>query len=394
MFLLLACAEPVALDSTPTAFDLELAQLDAQLDAPPSDDWGRVALVASTQMTRARLTGDLDDYAQAEALLDRAFELAPDGSGPHLLAARLDYSLHRLDRVEAHLVAAESRLLLDDAERAAILTLRGDVAFQTGDYDRARALHATSQALHPSIGATVSQAHAAWRVLDFERAEELFDAAEAQYHGPSDEPRAWFDLQRGLLDLDRGRYDDALVHYLDAAHDLDGYWLVDEHIAEILVLQGRQDEARAIYIDVVERTDKPEFMGALAELSDGREAERWAERAGERYDRMLVRFPESAAGHALEHELAHGDPSEALVLARNNAALRPNGEALTRLAEAQLAVGHPGEAMVTVDEILASSWRSADTLVVAAAVARANGRLEQASELHEQALAIDPHALD
>ena len=409
MILLIACAtapetaEPLVLASEHLDYDRELAIHDLALEAAleraeARPGWLLTAQAAEHAVVRARLTGDYEDYARADALLSRAEALAPEGSGPHMARARLDFTLHRLDRVEASVASAESALLLDDLDHASFAALRGDVAWQRGDSATALSLWSESEELHPTLGVTVGQAHHAARSLDYERAEALFDEAEAGYHGTLKEPLAWFDLQRGILDLERGRYDEALAHYLDAEADFSGHWLVREHIAEILVLQGRTEEAEVIYLEVVEQTGSPEFMGALAgiELSRGGEAAaaRWIARADAAYARQLELFPEAAAGHALEHHLEFGDLSLALELAEANAELRPNAEALGLLAEAQLANGQDREALHTIERALALEQRTADLHLAAAEVFAATGQAGRAQAQLDAALSIHPRALD
>lgn len=413
MFFLLACAPaeplpaasvaPMELASTDLGYDAELATTDLRIAfaverAETQNSWLLFGLAAAETKSRARLTGDYDDYAAAEALLVRAEELAPDGSGPFMHRAGLDYTLHRLDRVEASVASAESAISIDDNQRAAFAAMRGDVAWQRGDLVRAEALFAEAQELHWTPATASSQAHIAAARLDFDKAEALFDEAEDRTHGLTGEPLAWYDLQRGLLDLERGRYDEALEHYLDAEDDLSGYWLVREHIAEILVLQGDSDQAEAIYLEVVEGGGGPEFMDALAGLmlAEGRvdDARHWIRRADEAYARQMEQFPEAAAGHALGHALEFGDAADALVLAERNAELRPNASALAQLASAQLANQHPEAALHTIESALAVGTRSTELHLVAAEVYASNGQATAAQAQLDAALAINPSALD
>jgi tetratricopeptide (TPR) repeat protein len=77
---------------------------------------------------------------------------------------------------------------------------------------------------------------------------------------------AWVELQRGVLNLKSRVYEKARAHYQVADLAYSGYWLADEHIAELLGAQGKFDEAVAAYEKVIARVPRPEFQQALGEL--------------------------------------------------------------------------------------------------------------------------------
>ncbi len=397
--------EPATPTSPPADGSLPWSQALAALDERLSlhlqrDDSVHRNLAASLLLSRARLTGDYDDYARAEAQVEAAFGFSPPNAGPFLTRASLNYSLHRLDRVEADLDRAASAVLLDDPTRAAIALARGKLRFHQGRYDEARLL--VQQAIDlrpvPQPGALATLALIHWRTGNLDDADGLYaDALEGLSRKPS-ETRAWLHLQRGLLDLDRGRWAEALAHYQDAGAVLPGWYLVDEHIAEVHALTGRVDLARPLYEDVAARTGSPEFFDALAglERAAGNEAgaQAWIDRAVAAYAAQLVQFPEAAYGHALSHYLEFGPPDRALELAEANMALRPYGGSATALIEARLGAGHPQDAAELADATLRGAWRTADLHAAAARAYRAVGRLDEAGAQDAAALALNPHALD
>jgi tetratricopeptide (TPR) repeat protein len=377
-----ACATPDAVVLAPdlAGYSRELDGLDSRIEAANAlvgSDWTASGRVASLRLERARLAGGYDDYDHALDALDHAFALAPEGSGPLTTRAQVHASLHRLGPALHDLAVARSRILLDDRTVARMDLLAGDLAWQGGDYDAGMAIVADVDTRLASFGSAASVAHQAWHTLDDPAAETAFDRAEAHLIGDAPVARAWIHLQRGLLDLDRGDPDGALGHYLRADAAVPGWWLVHEHVAEALVLTGRSAQAEGIYLDVVERTDSPEFMDALAELAlargDAAEAERWIAGAELRYEDQLARYPEAAAGHALDHWLVFGPPERAVELARANLTARPSAEARGKLAAALLQVGDVDEAVDHIDAALATPWRNGDLLATAAAVYGAAG---------------------
>jgi hypothetical protein len=362
------------------------------------DDATHQGLAAQLLLSRARLTGSYDDYARAEDHVNRAFAASAAGGGSYLTRASLNYSLHRLDRVEADLDAAAGAVLVDKPTQAAIALARGKLRLHQGRYAEARTLVQTAIDLRPvpqpTALATLGLIY--WRTGAFDDADALYaDALEGVSRKPS-EARAWLHLQRGLLDLDRGRYDDALVHYEAAGAVLSGWYLVDEHIAEVYVLTGRSKEARPIYARVAEETKSPEFYDALAALDASNEdaSQAWVALAREAYEAQLKRFPEAAYGHALGHYQEFGPPERALELAEANVKVRPYGAAATSLIEARLAAGKAQDAADLADATLRTTWKSADLHAAAADAFDAVQRADDAAAQRDLAKAINPHVFD
>ncbi|MEM7151267.1 MAG: tetratricopeptide repeat protein [Myxococcota bacterium] len=395
-------AKAAAAKAHPVTFEAQLALLDAEIAARKkvAQQNGRSGLafgnVASLYMTRARLSGDWGDYAAAEENVDQAFAVSKTGkTGPFIVRARLNYTLHRLDRVdEDFATAAKLPTNSGDAKRSHEL-FAANLAFQRGQYDDAKKAldeHAKGPATLPGR-ASLALYH--WKSGNFEDAERLYTEAMEAHDGKATEPVAWVHLQLGLMDLDRGRWDEALAHYRAGASLIRGYWLIDEHMAEILTLQGKTDEAKALYQSIIERTGNPEFMDAMAEIhaaagEDG-EAEAWAAKARAAFEDQLRQFPEAAYGHALGHFLAHGtDPERTVQMAERNHALRPNADAKAMLAEAYLAAGRLPDADRLIDEALATPMRSASLHATAAQIKDAVGNKGAAKAQRKAARAINP----
>jgi tetratricopeptide (TPR) repeat protein len=305
--------------------------------------------LAEALLQRSRLTGDYSDYARAQIAIEAAFAKSPPDTGPFLARASLNYSLHRLDRVEADLHRAESAILVASNTQASIVQMRANLLLQSGQAVAAEALYREALQIQNSPQGLSALAICLSRQERWAQAEVVMDEATAAYYGKSVRPLAWAALHKGLFDLTQGQLDQALVHYEYALAVMPGWWLVQEHVAEIAVLQGRDLEALKTYQDIVRRTGHPEFMdaiaGILARQGDAVQARVWRLRAREVYEGQLVRFPEAAAGHALQHFLDAGDsPERAVALAEANVAIRPNAEALTLLARAYEAAGRTGEA--------------------------------------------------
>jgi tetratricopeptide (TPR) repeat protein len=362
-----------------SGWSTELAQLDADLTLTltrfdQTDSWVDAERAAVLLRTRARLSGDLDDYDHAQRLLDAGLAVAPDGAGPLLTQAALHLSLHRLDAAAETLAIVDGWAFHTPEVQATGADLHADRDLELGDLSGAEAHWVDVEASRRSVTSAASLGRITWLRGDFAAADAWYIEAQSRYHGAAREPVAWVHLQRGLIDLDQGDPAAALEHYRAADAALSGYWLVEEHMAEALWGLGQLDAAEALYRDVVGRTGAPELQSALGELllerGSASEGQAFIDAATAGFAEYQARYPEAAAGHALAHALAWGDhPARTLEMAEANAGLRPNGEALALLSEARLAVGdRPGAHEAALDG-LATGTRSAALFLAAAASA-------------------------
>jgi tetratricopeptide (TPR) repeat protein len=393
-------AESLQFNRDAKAFEDALAEIDteavavrARAEAQPKS-WMVLEKLANLHLRRARLSGDYDDYAAAQDALLQAFERAVEGTGPVLTRASLDFTLHRLEPIEADLVTYEKLPVIDEGTRAHIAGMRGDVAFERGQYVRARELFEAALALSrtPTLLAKLAYWH--WRAGEFGEAEALYLEAFGLMPAKALESRAWVHLQLGLMDLERGRYDAAFAHYRDGTQILGGWWLLEEHIAEIAALKGMDAFALELYDDIIERTGKGEFLdakaGLLARAGDQAGAQAAIEQAAKVFEAELLRFPEASYGHALDHYLEFGPPERALELATANYQLRPGVPAMISLAEARLGVDDVAGAREIIDQALATTWVSAELSWVASQVYARQGDAERAATLRAEAETLHP----
>ena len=362
--------------------DEAIAAAVRQAEAAPGD-WLVQKMQARRLMARGRLTGSYDDYAAAEAALRRSFASAHEGSGPHLTEAQLHFAMHRLPQAARALDAiAGYAVPPDPGERAEIAGMRGDIAFYRGDYTGALALYDEADRTAPGTSHFRRAVYHS-KTGRTDLADLHFQRFGQSVARPSRLGLANVELQRGILALDTGRWDEALSRFKKADSIFPGYWLIEEHIAEVTALKGDAETASRLYRDIVAKTGHPEFMDALAELEAKRRAHAVAEalraRAAAEWRRRLRLFPEASYGHAQNHCMAKGDHGCALDLARRNHAARPYGEAKTVLAEALLLNGRLEEARSLIEAALGSGWRTAETHRVAAGIYSATGNQSAAA---------------
>ena len=165
--------------------------------------------------------------------------------------------------------------------------------------------------------------------------------------------------------MERGKYSKAAEYLKEADRKLPNWWLVREHLAEVYTLMKNDHDAQPIYEDIVNKTNLPQYLDALAEVykrqGKEKEAEELITKAEKLWEEQLRIFPESASGHALDHYFKYGtDNKKILTLAENNFKTRPNSEAKLYLAKAYLRNNQLKLAQEQIDSALNSPYKSTD----------------------------------
>lgn len=373
--------------------DIRLHALDLRVAGRPKDWLVRQRLI-STLLERAQLTNSVADYAKVEQAVAAAMELAPHGSGPLLQAAQFNYSIHRLDQAEKYLDQMERHAILKSSDQLPILILRSNIAFHRGQYQQALRGYRDCEAAAPSICSRELSIFYA-NTGGFSEAEALLNLVASKAQPEDVHARAWVALQLGILSMRRGNYPAALKNLAEADKLLPDWWLVREHIAEVHTLMGDDAAAVPIYQEIVQKVQLPQYMDALAGcyLRQGRsrEAEELRAKAQALWEEQLKRFPESAAGHALDHFLeSSSDSARSLALAEANLKARPAGEARVGLVEALLKANRPKDALIQIEQLLASPYRSAEAFDAAYKTYSALGERENAEKQRVLCLSINP----
>ena len=379
------------------AIDHDLAIARARA-AKSANAWSDRAAVGSLLMARARLKGSFEDYRDAGRAFDSAFAIAAPGTGPHLERAGFNFAVHRLAAMGPDLMAVDHYAIPDAGEVAAVLELRGDIAFYTGHYPEAKALYQRSRATLPSIAANAKLGNWYWRMGDDDAAMDALDEADRGITGPQQQLHAFVELRRGILDLSRGRWPEAEHRFRRADDMFPGWWVIEEQLATVRALRGAPDEAMAIFKRMAARDNQPDAWDGIAGLyrarGDFAMAQAAAATAGAMWDARLAILPEAALGHAIDHLLAFGDAARALDAAQRNYALRPYGDAATALAAAYLANHRAADALAVLRPLFAQGWTSAEPHIIASEAHALLGQGQAADAERRAALAINPRSLD
>lgn len=384
----------------PTDYEIELEQIDKDLSELADSvmtipiDNEKARRFAYRLYHRASLTGNFAEFEVAENAINNAIQQIGPWPDLYLLKANLDFKFHRLVDTRHDLEMVPG--LADCFQSKA---LKADLDLQEGRYEDARKGYEDVIQNDRTWDSLARLAYLKAKMGDVDEAEQLYSEAEDEITAKEMRSFAWVELQRGLLDLTHGCYEGAWTHYKRANKAYSGYWLIDEHIAELLGAQGKFDAAAALYEEVIAHTPRPELQQALGDLyvSMGKpdQAQPWHEKA-------LTAYLESAQRGDVHyfHHLAdfyadvREDGTEAVRWARKDLELRQNFSTQAALAWGLYRDGQFAEALDAMHKALSSGVREAELFFQAAMIHLAVGRTGEGKQFLQEAAEINPHYQD
>ncbi|HEY8077797.1 MAG TPA: tetratricopeptide repeat protein, partial [Labilithrix sp.] len=272
-----ACSrKPKAVRHTPrsqaelptTSADIWLGNLDGQiaeltrLVAARPDLLSNIERLSAAHHIRGRLRDDLDEIQEGIDLAIVYTVRAPDDPKGWLARAEQEQSLHRFPQAREDLARAKQL----GAPAARVADLEADLDWNDGRYDPAIGRIRRARRERPSSATWLREAQLDHDLGDDDGADAAFAAAEDAIKDVSPLPVAHLDVQRGIVDVSRGRLEDAVVFFRAAVERMPTHVAALEHLGETLHMLGKDDEAVAIYEKVVKLSDDPEFSHALAVL--------------------------------------------------------------------------------------------------------------------------------
>jgi tetratricopeptide (TPR) repeat protein len=280
--------------------------------------------------------------------------------------------------------------------RSDVQVLEGDIAVQEGRYADAHDLYAQVIEKNPSADNLARLAYLTALTGDTDGADALYNQAEDDITAKEMRAYAWIEVQRGQLQLRRGRQAAAQAHYQRANAAYSGYWLVEEHLAELAGARGEYSDAIALYEGVIARTPRPEAAQALGDLylyrGEPERAKPWHERALAAYLASVQR----GEVHYL-HQLStfyadvRQDGARALDWARRDFAQRQDIAARDALAWAFFRDSQFDAGNTVMDQVLPFASADAHVLAHAAMIDFAIGRADAGKQLLRQAAIVNPY---
>jgi tetratricopeptide (TPR) repeat protein len=379
-----------------TGYEAEIRKIEqdiADVGGPaalePPTDSGLITQYVGGLYQRASIAGDLAALGEVEHAIERAIPLLPHPGDLFLLKANAAFKLHRLDDTEKGLRAIPSVY-----GSAAGRLIRADLDFQRGQYRRAREGYCEVIEAERSWAALVRLAYLTGKMGDPVGADRLYQEAQDELTAKELRAYAWIEVQRGFLDFVHGRDAAARSHYQQADKAYPGYWLTDEHIAELLAAEGRYAAAIEILERLASSGGRPDLEQAIGELyrlaGEVEHAQQWLEKA-------LATYLQSAGSGAVHfwHHLADyytevaRDGARAVAWAQKDLQLRQNFATAAALAAALSCSHRIDEARDWIDRALASGVVDARLFLQAGRIHLAAGDIADGQAYLERATSLN-----
>jgi tetratricopeptide (TPR) repeat protein len=349
---------------------------------------GAHSLLAQFLIRKARETGDLACYDEAEEAARAAVRLAPKQLAPRTMLIQALSANHRFR--EALALAEETYRL--SGEPAALL-LVGDARLELGQYAEAEKAFRDLQARDKTVFLNTRFARLAELHGRTDEALALMRRAqEAEApHAVTPGERAWYPMRLGEMAFNAGRLDEAERQYQAALKDHPRYPAALAGLGRVLAARGKLDEGIDLFRKAV--AVSPE-VALVVELGDLYQKAGNSFLAKLNYDRLL-KLDRARPGNYRELSLflANHDlePAAALELAKKDLDVRRDVYAYDTLAWALHKNGRHADAAEALKESLKLGTRDAGLVYHAGMIRLALGDKEKGKELVRQALAINPH---
>jgi len=374
-----------------TDYQQELATIEEIADYQYSGDPKALFKNAYYYFQKSSLTGSLRDMEKAGAAFDQALAGLPMSADLYLLHAAFDLKLHRL---EAAKIDLEKLAFMNEDPKVQVL--KADIAAQEGDY-KVAATHYRQIIEKNRLWDNLSRlAYLQAKHGDFDEADRLYREAEEEQSAKDMRSYAWVELQRGYLDLSRGRNQAAWDHYQQADQAYSGYWLTKEYMAEWFAAQRNYDAAAALYKQTIACTQRPELYHALGDLylymGKPELAQPWHDKALAVYLASVQRGEVQYYHHlASFYADARMDGAQALQWARRDVQLRQNTMTRDALAWALFRDGQYPAAVVEMNKALSDNWQDAHLFFHAAMIHLAAGLTEEGKGYLQKASNLNPY---
>lgn len=370
--------------------------LEARVERDPLDylAWSRLA---DEYLRLLRFTGDFAWLEKAGRAAEAA--LKPVGaqlnSGGLGARGRVELAGHRF----AAALATGRKMHELEPQKNGGLLIMGDASFELGDYLAAEAIY-KEILQREDVKSTVLEARFArldliHGQLDSAAAHLRLALAIAEEQSAPAETRAWVLVQIGELAFHRGDWETAEKSYHDAAETLPGWYVTEEHQAELLAARGQYPEAEVAYAHIVERVPRPELFQALGDVytfaQQPEQAKPWYAKARVGYEKFAL------ADSPIYWHFGSGffadsvkEPGAALEWAKKDLALRPTVYAWDTLAWAQSLSGDTPAALTSLKNALVTGIQEPHILYHAGMIQMGAGDIAAGKAALQETVKINP----
>lgn len=388
--LLLLVFAPAAVPQT-SAGD-EVAFWSARVTRDPDDHISATKL-GDACLKAARETGDFRFYLQAEHAFSEALKRS-DGHYAALLGlARARAARHRFQDA----IALARRAATQQPKDADAWAIIGDANLSAGNLAAADSAYQEVAARASGFVLDTRLANLAHARGKSRHAIALLRAAlaNATARDLPVESRAWCHVIIGVSLFDLGDWAAAEQEYQAALKLTPNSYLAIEHLAELRSVQGRDQEALALYDRAIALAPHPDFFEAVARTHEGAgrtaDATRWYARARDGYLAAVKAGDPGYYRHLATYFVdVEPKPDEAVSWARKDLELRQDAEAWSTLAWALLAKKDVAGARAANAKATASGGGDAGLWFRAGMIEKAAGRTAAAKTAFTRALALNP----
>lgn len=375
-----------------TNTDAQIQFWKSRLQRDPYDYISPTKLGAAC-LQKARESGDLDFYFQAEEALKTALARNPEHVTAQALLASVFVAQHKFTNAIS-LAEKTIKALPDEPFAHGIL---GDALLEIGNVTKAETVYKKLGELDSGLFTHSRMANLKWLRGNISGALESFGKAieAGERDGAPLENLAWCNVQQGGIYFRTGEFKKAEARYEAALKLMPDYYLALDHIAELRAAETKYDEAVKLYQKLIERVPRPEFQHALGDVyafaGKSVEAKRWHERA-------LASYLKAATNGQIHyyHHLAsfYSDvevkPAEALKWARRDLEVRQNVFAYDGLAWALYRDGQFAAALEAIKKALAIGTKDEHLLTHAGMIHVRAGKFDEGKKFLHEADAINP----
>ena len=350
-------------------------------------------LLGELYIRQARETGDVAGYQRAELALDEALELLPGYSPAGSTLASVYYAQHEFDQA----LDLAGQVYESNPKNTSALVIMGDAYLSLGNYQKAEEIYmqlGDAEATSPVLArlAYMEELHG-----NSEESLHLMRraAGSAINSEGTRESVAWYLLRVADVYFNQGEINEAGAYYEAALRVFDNYHLALAGLGKVRAAEEKYDEAIAYYERAVNIIPQPDFIAALGDLymvtgqpQDAQLQYETVEFIGtlaavnqQIYNRQLANF---YSDHDLKLD-------KALDLALGELESRKDIYGYDAAAWAQYKNGNFREAEELMEKAMALGTRDAMLFYHAGMIARALGDNQNARNLLQQALTINPH---
>ena len=280
-------------------------------------DFVSLNVLAAEYLQRARATGDVTNYELAEAAALGSLELITEDNYSALVSLA-GVRLAQHDFAAAEQLAQQARVI--KSREIAPLGLLADAQVGLGLYDEAGQTLQTMLELDGGLPTLSRLAHFAFLRGDTFNAVEFWRQAIDRSEGLPAENVAWTWVQLGVTQADLGNLEAASASIETALDIYPGYIHGLEALASVRALQGRTDEAIALYSRAVASNPAPADLAALGYVYLQAGSAAGAQAQFERVEAVTARWQAAGINTDLDMAVYYADrdiePAKALQLAR------------------------------------------------------------------------------